>query len=78
MLYLLIRGGQVQRVVDSATDLDRMPVQQVKAMCRDLGVEWRGVDGELVRIHPVRPGDVVAWDVERPKRRRHVGMVGHR
>lgn len=63
MLYILLVDGDVQRVVDSATELDRLPANLTKAMCKALQVPWRGVDGELVRVVPVRAQEVRRWDV---------------
>ena len=63
MLYAVMRDGQIQRVVDSATDLDRMPVEMVKRMCRQLQIPWRGVSGDVVRVEAIRPERVARWDV---------------
>lgn len=63
MLYALIADGQLQRVVDSPTDLDRMPFEQVKQMCQQLQVPTRGVDRKLVQVVPIRPAQIVRWDL---------------
>lgn len=63
MLYALMLDGRLQRVVDSPTDLGRMPVAQVKRMCQQLQVPARGVDLKLVQVVPIRPDDVVQWDL---------------
>lgn len=62
MLYAMLLAGQLQRVVDSATDLNRMPVDMVKMLCRDMRVPYRTVYGEVVQILPIRPRDVRAWE----------------
>lgn len=64
MLYALMLDGKLQRVVDSPTDLDRMPFADVKRMCQQLQVPARGVDSKLVQVVPIRPDDVVRWDVQ--------------
>lgn len=63
MLYALMLDGKLQRVVDSPTDLDRMPFADVRRMCQQLQVPARGVDLQLVQVVPIRPDDVVRWDV---------------
>lgn len=63
MLYILLVDGDVRRVVDSATELDRLPADLTRAMCRDMKVPWRGVNGELVRVVPARANEVKRWDV---------------
>lgn len=79
MLYLLIVDGGVAKVVDSPTDLDRLPFEDVKRMCRALKVPVVGSDGRQVRVQAIRPESIVAWDVDRTKlRRRHVGIGGHK
>jgi hypothetical protein len=64
MMYALIVDGRLERVVDSPTDLDRMPFANVKRMCQQLQVPARGVDLKPVLVVPIRPDDVVRWDLK--------------
>ncbi len=64
MLYLIIVDGEVARLVDSATELDRLPAPVAQRMCKELKVPWRGLDGRTVVVQAIRPMDVRAWDVD--------------
>ena len=50
MLYAVTCSGRLLKVVDSPTDLDRMPPDLVKRMCRDLKLPWRDVSGQTVKV----------------------------
>jgi len=63
MLYALIVDSTIMAVVDSPTEIDRMPAPLVKRMCSELKVPWRGIDKRLVAVVPIRPDDIVRWDV---------------
>jgi len=63
MLYAILIDGAIARVVDSPTDLDRLPRGHVERMCRDLGIPWRTASGDAPRVAAIRPSLVVRWDV---------------
>ena len=63
MLYILTRNGNVVKIVDSPTDLDRMPEDYLRRMCRDLRIQWQDSDGRQIRVLPIRPKDIKPWDV---------------
>ncbi len=67
VFYALMLDGALAKVVDSPTDLDRMPVSLVKRMCQQLQVPWRGVDLKTVQVVPIRAEDVAHWDVTADK-----------